>query len=185
MWMNDQRTLLLRALLFDWLGQVLILAFILFMPKWTGIAISGQSLFGQGSWLVFVLLLYPLLGWLFGSYTVLRWRRLSLAILLQRLLITAIATLVVVAIARWMLNPNDTVWLVHRRLQFLWIGMLTVWAFAVRVGLGRVCWCVSHLASFCWLSLRSLIRFFGLGVAFPIARVCYLWTSLHAAARSC
>ena len=133
--MNDQRTLLLRALLFDWLGQVLILAFILFMPKWTGFAISGQSLFGQGSWLVFVLLLYPLLGWLFGSYTVLRWRRLSLAILLQRLLITAIATLAVVAIARWMLNPNDTVWLVHRRLQFLWIGMLTVWAFAVRVGL--------------------------------------------------
>ena len=32
---------------------------------------------GQGLWLIFCLLLYPLLGWLFGSYTVLRWRRLS------------------------------------------------------------------------------------------------------------
>ena len=40
--------------------------------------------------------LYPLLGWLFGSYTVLRWRRLAFPVLLQRLLITAAATLLVV-----------------------------------------------------------------------------------------
>jgi lipopolysaccharide/colanic/teichoic acid biosynthesis glycosyltransferase len=107
------------------------------MPAWSGIALGGESLQGQGPWLVFVLLLYPLLGWLFGSYTVLRWRRLALPVLLQRLLITAAVTLMVVAIARWLINPSEVVWLVYRRVQLLWIGALTFWALAVRVGLRR------------------------------------------------
>ena len=74
--MLDPRTLLLFALLLDWVGQVLILALMLSMPAWIGMAHGFESLQEQGSWLVFVLLLYPLLGWLFGSFTVLRWRRL-------------------------------------------------------------------------------------------------------------
>ena len=135
--MNNPRMLLLRALLLDWLGQVLILPLILLMPAWTGIALRSYSLQGQGPWLVFVLLLYPLLGWLFGSYTVLRWRRLALPVLLQRLLITAVVTLMVVAIARWLINPSEAVWLVYRRVQLLWIGLLTLWALAVRLGLRR------------------------------------------------
>ena len=137
MLMHDPRTLLLRALLLDWFGQVLILVLMLSMPAWTGIALGGETLQGQGPWLVFVLLLYPLLGWLFGSYTVLRWRRLALPVLLQRLLITAAVTLMVVAIARWLINPSEAVWLVSRRVQLLWIGVLTLWALAVRVGLRR------------------------------------------------
>ena len=56
MWMHDPRMLLLRALLLDWLGQVVVLALILWLPAWTGIAIGGDSLKGQGPWLVFVLL---------------------------------------------------------------------------------------------------------------------------------
>ena len=102
--MNDQRILMLRALLFDWLGHGLIVVLILSFPVWTGIDLGVVSLQGQGPWLVFVFLLYPLLGWLFGSYTVLRWRRLTLLVLLQRLLITAVVTLMVVAIARWLIN---------------------------------------------------------------------------------
>ena len=135
--MNDLRTLMLRALLLDWIGQVLIVASILLMPAWTGIDLAGKSFQGQGPWLLFLLLLYPLLGWLFGSYTVLRWRRLTLPVLLQRLLITAAVTLMVVAIARWLINPSDTVWLVYRRVQLLWIGALSLWALAVRIGLRR------------------------------------------------
>ena len=135
--MNNLRSLMLWALLLDWLGQVLIMVLILSMPAWTGIDLGGESLHGQGPWLVFVLLLYPLLGWLFGSYTVLRWRRLTLIVLLQRLLITAAVTLMVVAIARWLINPSELVWLVHRRVQLLWIGSLSLWALAVRVGLRR------------------------------------------------
>ena len=128
---------MLLALLLDWLGQVLIFVFILAMSDWTGVELSGDTLQVQGPWLVFVLLLYPLLGWLFGSFTVLRWRRLTLPVLLQRLLITAAVTLMVVAIARWLINPSEMVWLVYRRVQFLWIGALSLWVLAVRVGLRR------------------------------------------------
>ena len=43
----------------------------------------------------------------------------------------------VVAIARWLINPSEMVWLVHRRVQFLWIGALSLWVLAVRIGLRR------------------------------------------------
>ena len=76
MWNRDPRTLLLRALLLDWLGQILILVLIMLAPSAFGVPMGGTHLAGQQSWLLFCLLLYPLLGWLFGSYTVLRWRRL-------------------------------------------------------------------------------------------------------------
>ena len=36
----------------------------------------------------------------------LRWRRLAFHVLLQRLLITATVTLMMVAIARWLVNPG-------------------------------------------------------------------------------
>ena len=49
------------------------------------------------------------------GYTVLRWRQLALLVLLQRLLLTSVVTLMVVAIARWLINPGEEVWLVERR----------------------------------------------------------------------
>ena len=73
MWGHDPRTLLLLALLIDWFGQLVIFAGIMLSPGWLGIPIGGiHGLEFQGPWLIFCLLLYPLLGWLFGSYTVLR-----------------------------------------------------------------------------------------------------------------
>ena len=115
MWRHDPRTLILWALLLDAAGQLLILGLILWLPSLLGSTIGGSRLEGQGGWLLFSLLLYPVLGWLFGSYTVLRWRRLTLPVLLQRLVITAAVTLMVVAIARWLINPSDAVWLVYRQ----------------------------------------------------------------------
>ena len=135
--MNDPRILLLTALSLDLFGQILILALILQMPAWIGISSFGDTLQGQEPWLVFVLLLYPLLGWLFGSYTVLRWRRLALPLLLQRLLITAAVTLIVLLIARVVINPSQSVWLAGFQVQLLWIGSLTMWSLAVRIGLRR------------------------------------------------
>ena len=132
--MHDLRTLLLRALCLDWLGQLLILLLLVWLPA---VPSGGVAWSLQLPWLLFMLLLYPLLGWLFGSYTVLRWRRLSLMVLCQRLLITGFATVMVVAIARWLTNPGDEVWLVYRRVQFLWMAGLFVWAVAVRLGLRR------------------------------------------------
>ena len=124
-------------MLLDGAGQLLILGFILWVPPLIGWSIGGSNLEGQGSWLLFSLLLYPFLGWLFGSYTVLRWRRLTLPVLLQRLLITAAVSVIVMAVARWLINPADAVWLVYRRVQLVWMVALTCWALLVRLALRR------------------------------------------------
>ena len=131
------RSLLLRALLLDSCGQLLVFASISASALTLGLPLGAGTLQGQGPWLVFLLILYPLLGWLFGSYTVLRWRRLPSRILLQRLLITAVVTMIAVAVARWLINPSDQVWLVYRRVQFTWLFLLSIWAFGVRYGLRR------------------------------------------------
>ena len=135
--MHNPRTLILRALLLDGAGQLLILGLILWVPTWLGFAIGGSSLAGQWGWLLFSLLLYPLLGWLFGSFTILRWPRLSPLVLLRRLLLVALATLITVAVARWLINPEDQIWLVYRRIQLLWMAGLTAWVFGVRVVLRK------------------------------------------------
>ena len=112
MWGHHPRSRLLAALMLDCLGQLGILGALLGVTAWTDVQIGSGSLEGQLAWLCLMVVMYPALGWLFGSYTVLRWRRLSSTVLAQRLLITAIATLAVVAIFRWLLNPSDDVWLV-------------------------------------------------------------------------
>ena len=122
---------------FDWLGLLLILVLIMFNSVFLSSSWVPPYLDGQGFWLIFCFLLYPLLGWLFGSYTVLRWRRLSIFILFQRLLITSTATLMVVAIVRWLFNPGDEVWLVYRSVQLVWIGLLTLWSLLMRIALRR------------------------------------------------
>ena len=135
--MHDPRTLILRGLFLDAAGQLLILGLILWMPSFFGWTIGGSSFAGQWGWLLFIFLLYPLLGWLFGSYTVLRWRRLTMPVLLQRLVITAVVSVMVVALARWLINPADAVWLVYRRVQLVWMVALTGWALLVRLALRR------------------------------------------------
>ena len=135
--MHDPRSLIVRALLLDGAGQLLILGSILWLPPLIGLPIGGGSLEGQGGWMLFSVLLYPLLGWLFGSYTVLLWRRLTLPVLMQRLVITATVSVMVVAVTRWLINPADSVWLVHRSVQLVWMVALTGWALLVRLALRR------------------------------------------------
>ena len=131
----DPRTTLIWALLLDGLGQLLILALMVWIPPVLDWSIGGTQLAGQYPWILFCVLLYPLLGWLFGSYTVLHWRRLPMLVLIQRLLLTAAATLAAVAIARWLINPGDEVWLVFRRVQVVWLVSLSGWSLLVRLGL--------------------------------------------------
>ena len=135
--MPDHRSLLLRALLLDGLGQLMLLGLLVVLPEITGLPTVELGLNGQLGWLLFVVLAYPALGWLFGSFTVLRWRKLPLLVLFQRLLLTAVATLMLVAISSWLINPAVDVWLVHRRVQLVWISGVTAWALLVRVGLRR------------------------------------------------
>ena len=126
------------SFILDWLGQLLFFAFVGLSPGWIGFSVDQfLQLEGQWLWFVFCLLLYPLLGWLFGSYTVLSWRRLLFSVLLQRLLITSAVTFMVVAIACWLLNPSDDVWFVDRGVQFFWLCASTIWSLLVRTALRR------------------------------------------------
>ena len=133
---HNPRVLLLRALIFDWLGQLLIIGGIVVCSRWfTFISVGPPQ--EQWTWLFICLLLYPLLGWLFGSYTVLSWRRLAFPVLLQRLLITTTATFIIVAVLRWFVNTGVEAWLLDSRLQLLWLGFLTFWSLLVRTALRR------------------------------------------------
>ena len=129
--MTSLRMLMFLALLLDLLGHFLIIYLIQFSLSF--VIIGGINFAAQWTWLVFLLFLYPLLGWLFGSYTVLRWRKFTLSILIQRLFITAVFTLISVATARWLINPGDAVWIVHRNVQLILISGLSLWAFTVRI----------------------------------------------------
>ena len=133
--MNAPRFLILQALLLDTLGQVLILWLIFWARPIIDSSILDVTLAGQEGWLFFSVLIYPFLNWLFGGYTVLRWRNLTSLVLLQRLLVIAGVSVIVVAVARWLLNPGEDVWIVYRRVQFFWMVPLIGWSFLVRIAL--------------------------------------------------
>ena len=100
-------------------------------------SIWSQPLQGQVSWVVITIAAYLLLGWLFGTYTMLGWPRLSRWALSQRLGICFLTTLMLVAILRWVINPSLDAWLVYRSSQVSWLLLTTLWALIVRVGLRR------------------------------------------------
>ena len=77
MWGHYPRRLLLSALLLDSLGQLFILFGVVLFTGGLPSTVWTPQLDGQVLWIIFCLFLYPLLGWLFGSYTVLSWRRLA------------------------------------------------------------------------------------------------------------
>ena len=128
-WWNAPRTLLLLALLLDWLGQLLILTGLICTPSWLETHIGAPPLPEvHGLWLVFCLLLYPLLGWLFGSYTVLRWRRLAFPVLLQRFAYHCHLHSDGGCDCSLVCQSGEEVWLVSRRAQLVWVGAATAWS---------------------------------------------------------
>ena len=140
MWMSNPRTLILWALLLDAAGQLLILGLILWLPSFLGWTTVGSTLEVQFGWLLLSLLLYPSLdgysvaiqfcggaGLLCGSVAEAGNNRCR-----QRDCGRS---------ARWVINPPDAVWLVHRRVQLVWMLALTGWAswFAWHYGVGCCC----------------------------------------------
>ena len=127
-WHRPRQVLALCALL-DLLGVVLVAALVDLR--------FATHLLNHPEWLVPFGSAYVMFGWLFGSYTLLRLPRLSLVPVLVRLGCSALATLLVVVLAFWLLNLPVTFTLGHRRIQaFLLLGM-SVWALLVRLLLRR------------------------------------------------
>jgi len=122
-WRNPRRILLVCACL-DLAGLTGLVVLISLS--------KSVSLFPQLGWLLFTAAAYLGLGWLFGSYTVLRWRRLPLAVVFQRVFVTGVVTLALVALARLLLNPSANVWLVHRSTQLTWLVLLMGWSLLMR-----------------------------------------------------
>jgi len=83
-------------------------------------------------WATLTVVFYIIFGWLFGSYTVLRWRKLPPLAVGRRVLIAAIATFVVISLVRVILNPPDIVWIVHRKTQILWLGVTVFCSLFIR-----------------------------------------------------
>ena len=134
---SDPRALIWRALLLDWLGQALVIGLLLVEREGGSFFQNVGQIENFWPWMLFCFLLYPLLGWLFGSYTVLRWRHLPVQVLLQRLALSSLVSLLFVAVVRWFLNPATEVWLVHRSVQVIWLSALFGWSLMVRLGLRR------------------------------------------------
>lgn len=137
MWTASPRRLLLTAALLDVVGQLVVLWFLISLPILLGLSPAELSLEKQWGWLIGSMTTYLFSSWLFGSYTVLRWRRVPLPSLLPRVLVASMATVVVMAVCRWALNPGEEIWLLYRRVQLAWMLPVTIWSLLVRVGLGK------------------------------------------------
>ena len=127
-WQEPRQKLLICAGL-DLLGLIafaLVNAVFKLIPLWP-----------QVDWLLLLALLYLGFGWLFGSYTVLRWRRLPIPTLLQRVFLTGLVTAVGMALSRQILTPSDQIWLVHRSTQIVLFPALMLWSSLWRVLLRR------------------------------------------------
>ncbi len=127
-WHRPRQVLALCALL-DLLGVVVVAVLVDLR--------FATHLLNHPEWLVPFGSAYVMFGWLFGSYTLLRLPRLSLVPVLVRLGCSALATLLVVVLAFWLLNLPVTFTLGHRRIQASLLLGMSVWALLVRLLLRR------------------------------------------------
>ena len=128
MWTASPRRLLLIAALLDVVGQMVLLWVLISLPILVGLSPAALSLEKQWGWLIGSITIYLLTSWLFGSYTVLRWRRVPLPSLLPRVFVAAMAAIVVMAVFRWALNPGEEIWLLYRRVQLAWMLSVATWS---------------------------------------------------------
>ena len=166
MFLYGPRSLLLSVFLLDLLGQLLLLLTIVYFLGWSSPLTILFQFNHQKIWLIFCVFLYPLLSWLFGSYSVLQWRRISFHVLIQRLLITTTSNYIVVLIARWIFDPAPELWLVDIRFQFAWLSLLTTWSLLIRIVLHR------------GLLMPSTTRFILLSTEDEIESIIQAWTRI-------
>ena len=121
----------------DFVGQLFVLIGLAVNSRYLTFPIESNSLSSNGGWFLFCLFLYPALGWLFGTYTVLRWRRVPLTILLQRIALTIIFVVLITAIAGWIFRAEESIWFLHRRVQFQYVFGISIWSLLVRLLLRR------------------------------------------------
>jgi exopolysaccharide biosynthesis polyprenyl glycosylphosphotransferase len=101
------------------------------------VAINGlrQSNLAQQQLLLVLALIYLSLGWLFGSYTLLKRSRLRWSQLLLRLASTAAGSVAAGALLGWLLRASAEISLLHRGSLIPLFGLLIPWSALVRLAL--------------------------------------------------
>ena len=89
----------------------------------------------------------------------------------------------VVAIARWLINPSDSVWLVYRRVQFWLDACSTAWSLLAHALAPRSSCCLMLQSSFASSpAMRIQAVSFRLGFACLIVSACSPW--IHCPAKA-
>ena len=125
-WRSPRRFLLICAGL-DLIGLAALLTLLC--------VVRQLSLAGQISWLALIVAAYFVLGWLFGTYSLLGWRKIPVVALLRRQAAMVGSLLILVALISWTFNPSETVWPVWRTTQLQWLVPQFVWSVFVRLAL--------------------------------------------------
>jgi exopolysaccharide biosynthesis polyprenyl glycosylphosphotransferase len=123
---------LIQAAALDGLGLVVLAVF---FSHWRG-APSQQHV--DQSTILALLLIYWSLAWLFGTYTLLKWRRVSWAQALVRLASTATGSIAMAAVLAWVIRAPATAVLLHRSSLIPLFSLLVFWSGLIRVVLRRL-----------------------------------------------
>ena len=130
---RNPRRLLMLVALYDLVGQLLVLFALVANSTRLTLPIFGEKLSFPIGWVLLCICVYPALGWLFGTYSVMRWTRVPNRVLIQRVGLTAMVSLLVIVLIRWLFNVDEIVWLLHRRVQLLWLTGIFLWSSFIRI----------------------------------------------------
>ena len=135
--LHNPRLALLRAIIFDLTGSIVILALVCILVAMPGDFAAFTTPRFSILWTGVCLIAYLGWGWLFGIFTILRWKQLKINILFQRILLTIASSIITVAVLKWLVNPSELIWLLHRKTQFLWMLSFGLWSFCVKVAMHK------------------------------------------------
>ena len=130
---REPRVLLFAAAALDQVGQLLLIAALTASSSFLAIPSIEEISNHQIDWILFYSFVYPALGWLFGTYSILRWQRLSNRVLIFRVGLTVLVTLIVVAIVTLLFNIENSSWLLRPRPLILWLVFIFSWSSFVRI----------------------------------------------------
>ena len=126
---SNPRIILLVCAVLDLAGLICLLVLQLIFRQ---LPLESQFL-----WICAIATGYTGLSWLFGTYSLLSWRRIQMTALVRRQVAVVVGMLVFVALTSWILNTPDDVWLVWRTSQLQWLLPTGLWSIGARLALRR------------------------------------------------
>jgi exopolysaccharide biosynthesis polyprenyl glycosylphosphotransferase len=123
---------LIQAAVLDGLALVLLA---IFFSYWRD---TPSQLQVEVPTILALLLIYWSVAWLFGTYTLLKWRRVSWTQALIRLTSTATGSIAMAAVLAWLMRAPATAVLLHRSSLIPLFSLLVIWSGLMGVVLRRI-----------------------------------------------